>query len=524
MGGSSNFDQGALVNQWMQQVTLGGVVADDAPEPRDACNIVTKLCLEASRRMPLNCPTLDLRVHSKTPKRYLKMAARTMLSGGAHPILMNDDKIVPALHMGSGGKVELAAARDYACDGCYETVFPGLTEFSFFFVPAPDVLEKALNSGAGFAASGPTNLRGSKDSTRTRPADEIEDFDHFLQVLRQHVELSVNRRLAGVYGAYGSKGGVCPSPLLSAMVDDCIELGRDFYDGGARYKMFAPLMTGLSTATDSLYVIKHLVFEEQRFSMRDLVACLRSDWGNRSDVVGARLPTQRVQEIREMCLEQPRFGSGDKRVDRMAWRLIDMFVDEVRTAPKHPMHQEARARLAEAFDRPGRAFEILLTPGVGTFEQYLFGGGWTGATPDGRRARDGFAPDFSAAPVPNDREPIVGQDPPRYARAYPLEASMSSWNNRAVNKLSDGAPSDFNIREDFPENSLVRVLEQFAEGGGSNMMTVTVANPETFLDAMRSPKDFDLVRVRMGGWTEFFIALFGAHQEHHRRRPIYLAQ
>ncbi|UOQ75281.1 hypothetical protein [Hymenobacter cellulosilyticus] len=29
--GSSNFDQGGLLNQWMQQVTIGGVLPNDNP-------------------------------------------------------------------------------------------------------------------------------------------------------------------------------------------------------------------------------------------------------------------------------------------------------------------------------------------------------------------------------------------------------------------------------------------------------------------------------------------------------------
>ena len=39
--------------------------------------------------------------------------------------------------------------------------------------------------------------------------------------------------------------------------------------------------------------------------------------------------------------------------------------------------------------------------------------------------------------------------------------------------------------------------------------------------AQRDPAAFNLVRVRMGGWTEFFITLFPDHQEQHKRRPLY---
>ena len=65
--GSSNYDQGALLNQWMQQITVGGQLANDSAAPQDACNEITELCLVAARRLPLNSPTLDLRVHKGTP-------------------------------------------------------------------------------------------------------------------------------------------------------------------------------------------------------------------------------------------------------------------------------------------------------------------------------------------------------------------------------------------------------------------------------------------------------------------------
>jgi pyruvate-formate lyase len=40
---------------------------------------------------------------------------------------------------------------------------------------------------------------------------------------------------------------------------------------------------------------------------------------------------------------------------------------------------------------------------------------------------------------------------------------------------------------------------------------------------MQYPERYDLVRVRMGGWSEFFVAMFDFHQEYIRRRPYYAA-
>ena len=524
-GGPSNFDQGALANQWMQQLTIGGVKASNDKQQEDASNDITRMCLEAARKFPFNCPTVDLRVHKETPPDLLELAARALLSGGAHPILMNDDKLIPELHKGSGAKVDLKSARNYACDGCYETLFPGETEFSFIYVPAVDVLEKALNSGAGFGASGGTFLRGMKSSYRTPPANRIRDFDHFYEILEKHLWLNVNRQLSGLLRGYGIKKGICSSPILSAMISGCIESGRDFYDGGARYHMFAPLMTGISTAADSLYVIKALIFEQQLCSLEELVACLRSDWGEREDVIGMKLHKDQARSIREVCLSQPKFGTGNRKVDALAWKLIQSFVTAVKKARSHPIHEEALQRLREKYDQPDRPFVLLLTPGVGTFEQYVFGGSFAGATPDGRRAFQSIAPDLSAAPLPEDRNPIIRDDAdpqgPLYARQTRLLDALASWNHVSVNHLSDGAPSDFNIREDFPTKKLVEVLRAFADGKGSNIMTVTVANPENLRSAEREPHKYNLLRVRMGGWTEFFCVLFAPHQQHHRRRRVY---
>lgn len=522
-GAASNFDQGALINQWMQQITIGGVVANDDEVPTDAANELTFMCLESARRLPLNSPTLDLRVHSNTGDELLRAAARTIMSGGAHPILMNDDKIVPALHGKTGGFVQLKSARNYACDGCYETLFAGETEFSFGFVSALDVLEKTLNSGAGFGAAGSTYLRGGKGSLRTKQAASIKDFDELWWILEKHILLGCHKFLQGILTQYGIKETVSPSPLLSAIVAGCLEKGRDLAGGGARYRLFSPLMTGISTAADSLYVIKNLVFAEKRFTLQELVACLRSNWGKTPYTVGLRLPKSRIEEIRNICTKAPKFGRGIKEVDELAWKLIDSFYECIQTAKNHQVHADDWARLKQTYSEEDYPFEILFAPGVGTFEQYNFGGGFAGATADGRLAGDPIASDFSPSPVYSDFDPVIRNNgDSQHSYTVKFMDGLQSYKADSVNLLSDGAPTDFNIREDFDEDALVGILRNFADGHGSNMLTVTVANPETFVAAQENPREHDLVRVRMGGWTEFFITLFPAHQEQHKRRPQFI--
>ena len=79
-GAASNFDQGALLNQWMQQITIGGTIANEDKTAKDAANEITEMCLNAARRLPLNSPTLDLRVHKNTKPKILKLAAEAAIT------------------------------------------------------------------------------------------------------------------------------------------------------------------------------------------------------------------------------------------------------------------------------------------------------------------------------------------------------------------------------------------------------------------------------------------------------------
>ena len=88
--------------------------------------------------------------------------------------------------------------------------------------------------------------------------------------------------------------------------------------------------------------------------------------------------------------------------------------------------------------------------------------------------------------------------------------------------LSNASPVDMNIAEDFPLADLEQFVRAYARGEtGSNLITMTCADLATYQAAARDPERYNLVRVRMGGWTEFYSAMFPAHQEQHQRRQYF---
>lgn len=535
--GGGIFPQGGGINQWVQQVTVGGYLPDAAETPTPGCNPVTLMCLKSSRRLPLNAPCLSLRVYPGMPDEVIEEAARALVSGGAHPILFHEERMVGGLHEFSGFPLE--AARNFACDGCYEPMIAGATEFAFGTVVTLDALEMALNQGATYSLAGPVYLRGDKKGFRSPPPEEIGSFEELQEIFVEHLRWLTVQFFHGVLVNYGNVSRVCPSPLLSSIVDGCFESGRDLSDGGARYHLVAPMFVALATTIDSLYAIKKLVFDPGAAvtTLPGLLVCLKSDWGFdlqepwQSTLAGPERradAARRYRELRLRALDLPRFGTGDDEVDALGGWVVEQVCELTRGTLENPPGglREVIDGIVERYSLEGRPFRFHTAPGIGTFEGYVGAGLGSGASADGRRKGQPFPSDFSPAPVPQDLPPISQevQDSPREYR--PVYDVLRSWNQGPINhKISNAAPVDVNVREDFPVEAVAELVRRYATGEvGSNLITVTCADPETYEAATREPERYELVRVRQGGWSEFFAAMFPEHQKQHARRPWVVPQ
>ncbi len=70
------------------------------------------------------------------------------------------------------------------------------------------------------------------------------------------LKVKVNNYIERMYAKYS------PAPFLSVVIQDCIEKGSDYYDGGPRYNTNYIQCCGIGTITDSLSAIKTHVYEE----------------------------------------------------------------------------------------------------------------------------------------------------------------------------------------------------------------------------------------------------------------------
>lgn len=524
---AGNFPQGAAINQWVQQLTVGGYKANNSIEPEDASNDITLFCLRAARRLPMNAPCLSLRVHNKMSDELFEEAAKAVLSGGAHPIMLNDDKLIPALS--ACGPLKLEDARDYTCDGCYEPIIVGKTEWAFSYVTILPMVDYTMNQGASIQGAGPVNLRGLKLSWNSPAPSEIANFGQFMEIFFTHWRWAMNAFYNSLMNGYGDLAAYCPSPLFSAFLDDSLATGRDLTNGGARYHIVAPMMCGIVNTINSLYSVKKLVYDEKsaRCSLPQLLLALQCNWGNDmiqpfyTTIEGSMRRDEDAifyKELRQHALQLPKFGIGaTPELVEMAELVVGRCVDIIHECFNNPLPvvKEGYERIKQQYGTAERPFAFTVTPGVGTFEDNVGLGMGIGASADGRLNGQPIADDCCAIPWPADL-PLNTQT----SNAF---ESLQNWNIQAINHgLANAAPIDLNIREDWPLDKLKDLIHDFAHSKtGSNMITITCADPETFQGAANFPERYDLVRARMGGWTEFYISMFDFHQQSILRRPYY---
>lgn len=531
MGGGT-VPLGDKASQWVMQCTVGGYLPTDDEQPRDGCNPITLMCLRAARRLPLNAPCLSLRVNRQTPETVVAEAALAILSGGAHPFLYDDERISTMLEGFGPTPIPKRWARDWCADGCWEPIFFGATEFGLIYTPATPALECAINEGMTYVNAGPTYLAGGTASFRSPPAYKITSFEEFLAIFYRHYQWMAGSTMQGLVARYGNLWKICPSPLLSAQVAGCLDSGRDLTNGGALHHMLAPQINGVPCVIDSLYAIHKLCFDPASAvcTLRELRQALLCDWGYdmiepiQNELEGPQRAADRAvrfKHLRQAALNLPKFGRGNAEVDafggEVASRLAKIFMDTLERPAEavSPAFAQALKDLEAKYSLPERPFAFKLVPGFGTFEDYLGLGLSAGASADGRRKGTTLSSNMSAMPVPADLPPT---DAP-----VEIFSALAGWNGATFDYARNlPGPVDIDIPEDFPLGALKEVIRGVGRGElGFNTLTISCADRATLESAVDDPEVYDLLRLRMGGWSELFVSMFPGHQQQHLRRPVY---
>jgi trans-4-hydroxy-L-proline dehydratase len=431
-------------------INLGGLDA----EGRDGSNEVSYIALEVLDELRLLQPQANLQLSAGSSERLLEAALRVARRGSGYPSLFNADEVTAA-QVGMGKL--LADAREGGTSGCVETGCFGKEAYLLHgYLNSPKILELALNDGVDPSS-------GRRVGPSTGDPGSFAAFDGLYAAYERQlahvveVKVRVSNFLDRMFAAYA------PAPFLSSVIADCIERGRDYYDGGARYNTDYIQCCGLGTTADSLSAIKTHVYERRDVAWPELLAALASDWKGREDL---RLL---------LANKTPKFGNDDPEADSIAQRVFASWMAAIDGRPS---------------PRGGTYRVNLLSTTC-----HVYFGLMTGATPDGRRARSPESDGASPAQGADRRGPTAAMK-----SLSKIDASRTGGallNQRFLPKALEGQGGLAALA------SLVRAFF----GLGGHHVQFNVVDTRTLRAAQARPEDYRNLLVRVAGYSDYFVDL-----------------
>lgn len=435
----------------LQAITIGGV-GDDG---KDVTNEITYLVLEAARSMKTLEPSIALRYHDETPDKLLSEAIDVIRTGLGYPSLFNDKSILPLLEK---WKVPREDARDYAITGCVYLELPGknIARRAYGGVVLPKCLWWALHRGI----NPETGEQWGAPTPDPRTFQSADDLMHaYLEQVRFFFGKlnKIENTSRSLYERY------LPRPFYSALLDGCIERGKDCrswaYPSSAHDIC---IIIGPTNVADSITAIRKVVFEDKRITMDQLLKALDANW-------------EGFEEIRQMMIQAPKYGNDDDYADEIAVQV-------------HHKTSEVMAQFTDRFGNPCR--------GDGSGVSATYGVAFnTPATPDGRRNGEAFA-DATLSPIQHMDE----KGPTAVLKSAAKIDTTETYNHLLNQKFLPAA------LEGDMKGVFISYLRSWGDLGISHVQ-FNVVDKKTLVDAQENPEDYKDLIVRVAGYSAYFVDL-----------------
>ena len=437
-------------------INLAGLKRDGT----DGSNEVTYICLELFNELRLLQPQGNIQVSERTPDNVIRAAARVFRNGMGYPSVFNADMVIQE-QMRVGKTLE--DAREGGTSGCIETGCSGKEAYLLHgYLNTPKLLEYALTNGVDM-------LTGKQVSIKTGELSEFKTFDDLYAAFEKQMAYVVDTKI-GVdnYLRYQYATNMAAT-YLSCVIRDCIEKGKDYYNGGPRYNSDYIQCCGIGTITDSLSAIKKHVYDEGTYTLEELVAAMKDNWEG--------------HEAMRLTLwnKTPFFGNDDDYADDIMRRVYDSLFRNI--DGKHSILG------------PTYHLNMLSTTCHNYFGQKL------AATPNGR---------FSGMAESDGTSPSHGADrhgPTAVVKSLgkmdQVKSGGTLLNQRFLPSVLAGEEGIEGVK------NLIRAYFKL----GGHHIQFNVVDEATLRDAQAHPDNYRGLLVRVAGYSDYFVDLDNYQQE-----------
>lgn len=430
---------------------VGGITRDG----RDATNELTYLLMDAVRHVKIYQPSLACRIHQKSPQKYMKKIVDVIRAGMGFPACHFDDTHIKMM-LAKGVSIE--DARDYCLMGCVEPQKAGrLYQWtSTSYTQWPIAIELVLNHGVPL-------WYGKQVTPDLGDLDQYKTYEEFDAAVKEQIKYITKWTSVATVISQRVHRDLAPKPLMSIMYEGCMENGRDVSAGGAMYN-FGPgvVWSGLATYADAMAAIKKLVFDEKKYTLKELNKALVANF-------------EGYEQVRQDCLDAPKYGNDDDYVDYIAADLINF------TEMEH---------------RKYKTLYSVLSHGTLSISNNTPFGQMTGASAGGREAW---------TPLSDGISPTQGAD---FKGPTAIIKSVSKMSN---DNMNIGLVHNFKLMAgllDTPEGEQgIITLLRTACALGNGEMQFNYMDNKTLLDAQKHPDRYKDLVVRVAGYSAFFTEL-----------------
>lgn len=428
-------------------INLGGVKADGS----DGVNDLTYLLLEVIDEMRLLQPSTNVQVSKKNPDLFIRKAGEVIRKGWGQPSVFNVEAVIQELL--TQGK-SLVDARCGGTSGCVETGAFGKESYILTgYFNLTKVLEITLNDGIDPADGKLLGVGSGKEV-------QFESFDQLMEAFKRQLDHFIEIKIAGNQAIEELYAVNMPAPFLSLIIDDCLENARDYNAGGSRYNTNYVQGVGIGSITDSLAALKKHVFEDQRYTLQELLGILKNNYSGR-------------EEVRQYLIHKtPHYGNDDDYADSIMKHVFKLFYDAVNGRPSYR----------------GGTYRINMLPTT----CHVYFGSVIGATPDGR---------LSGLPLSEGISPVQGVDLKGPTAVIKSAAKMDHLLTGGTLLNVKFTPQVLAGEKGL--DSLVHLVRSYFRMDGHHIQ-FNVVDAETLKKAQQNPEAYGNLIVRVAGYSDYF--------------------